>query len=131
MLFLLLACALPDGDDERDDCEVEASIADFEPECETALLLRYTGESRLQLPGNGGTLTAFLPEDVQPIEYGGESGQWLHVVLDLGSTELVAVPEQTTLRVAELRDSEADFFLQVVFEGGAVEGPLTAGISWE
>ena len=67
-----------------------------------------------------GVCTTLLSEQV----YGGTSGNYLLVLLEIGGVELSPNDRQTTVTFGELTDDQATVRLSAVFEEGVVEGPL-------
>ena len=103
-LFLLsLGCAEP----AAPTCELTSTIEGFEPSCEEAELHEFEGESRLIVAGTGGTLVAYLPEQLSEQVYGGTSGNYLLVLLEIGGVELSPNDRQTTVTFGELTDDQA------------------------
>lgn len=123
MLVLLLACADPPS-----PCGVESTVPGFVPDCDGAVLSYLEGESRLVLVGDGGALVAFLPADIEEVEYGGTSGRYLAVTLEVGGQESAAEARTTTLTFARLDEDAAEARISADFESGTVVGPFDAAV---
>ena len=128
MIVLLLFACKP----TPDDCSLSSTVPRFSPDCDTAALYRYPGESRLIVPGTQeGTLIAWLPEELDTSEYGGTSGNPLDVSLELGDAQTWATDRTTTLTFASLGHDEAELRLHADFSEGVVSGPLAVPVTWE
>lgn len=113
------------------DCGVTSTLTDFTPTCDAAELAHYTGETRFFLPGQGGVLTAYLPAALAEVVYGGQSGNYLQVVLeyDDGGSEQVSDTRGSTLTIGALSDTTAEVRVDLRFDGGDVKGPVTVPVT--
>ena len=119
MLWILLSCG------DVNDCTLSSDVPSFIPDCDTAQLVRYAGESRLAIGGSGGVLTLYLPEDLDAgTIYGGTSGNALLSILSLSDREEIAFDRTSTMTIAQIGPAEAELQLSLDFDSGAIEGPL-------
>ncbi|MDG1479493.1 MAG: hypothetical protein P8R54_07875 [Myxococcota bacterium] len=124
MFWLLLSCG------EINDCALQSQVEAWTPDCGTAELVRYDGESRLAVGGFGGVLTLYLPEDITAgTTYGGMTGNPLLAVLALTAGDETAFGRTSTMTLAQLGPSEAELQLTLDFDSGAVSGPLVVPVS--
>lgn len=111
-----------------EECKLTSTLDAFEPSC-SGELITYVGETRLFLYGTGGSLTAYLPPDVAPGTYGGNSGNGLTVILDTGTDQELANDRLSTVTVAWVEDAEAQVRIALEFDGGKVTGPLNVPVT--
>ncbi len=124
---ILIPLAVLAGCQPASDCSFETSFDAYTPDCRGAELITEAGESRFLLPSEGtGMLTAYLPENLEETLYGGESGNYLHVILlfDDGSSAQ-AQQRRTTLTIGRLGATDAELHLDAVFDDGDVRGAAT------
>ena len=123
-LLLALGACKP-----AEDCGMTSALDSFEPLC-SGELIQYVGETRVFIYGTGGTLTAFLPEEVAVGVYGGTSGNPLTVILDqTGGEALRADDRLRTLTVARIAAGEAELRIIADFDGQAIKGPLVVPVT--
>jgi hypothetical protein len=124
VLWLLLSCG------DADDCTLHSEIAAWTPDCTTAELVHYDGESRLAVGGFGGALTLYLPQDLEVgTTYGGMTGNPLLAILSLTSGDETAFGRTSTMTLARIGPSEAELQLTLDFDSGDVSGPLVVPVS--
>lgn len=112
-----------------EDCVMTSALESFEPLC-SGEMIQYVGETRVFIYGQGGTLTAFLPEEVVVGTYGGTSGNPLTVILDqTGGEELLADDRLSTLTFARIDEEEAELRILADFDGQAIKGPLVVSVT--
>ena len=127
MLWLLLSCG------ETDNCTLSSTVTDYTPDCTSAELVRYTGESRLAVGGLGGVLTLYLPEELTADTiYGGTSGNSMLAILSLTETgDEVAFGRTSTFTLAAIGPEEAELRLSLDFDSGTVAGPMVVPVRLE
>jgi hypothetical protein len=124
VFWLLLSCG------DTSDCALQSEVEAWTPDCTTAELVRYDGESRLAIGGFGGVLTLYLPEDIAAdTTYGGMTGNPLLAVLSLTTGDETAFGRTSTMTLAQLGPSEAELQLTLDFDRGEVSGPLVVPVS--
>lgn len=126
-MSVLILSAILAGCQPADDCGFQTSFDAFTPDCGGVELITQAGESRFLLPSEGtGLLTAYLPENLEETTYGGETGNYLHVILqfDDGSSAQ-ALQRRTTLTIGRLGATDAEIHLDAVFDDGDVRGAAT------
>ena len=102
-------------------------MPDYTPDCSTAELVRYDGESRIAVGGYGGALVLYLPEELESdTVYGGTSGNPLLALLNLTEqgTEEVAFARTSTMTLARIGPREAELYVSLDFDSGLISGPL-------
>lgn len=127
MLWLLLSCG------DADDCALKSTVTDYTPDCASAELVRYTGESRLAVGGFGGVLVLYLPEELTAdTTYGGTSGNPLLAILSLtDSGEEVAFGRTSTFTLATIGPEQAELVVSLDFDSGSISGPLIVPVREE
>ena len=128
VLATLTASALTVGCKSAEECKLTSTVDGFEPSC-TGELITYVGETRLFLYGTGGSLTAYLPPDLGPGTYGGNSGNGLTVIFDTGTDQELANERLSTVTVAWVEEAEAQVRIAFEFEGGQITGPLNVPVT--
>lgn len=124
MIWILLSC------DASDDCALRSEVETWTPDCTTAELVRYDGESRLAVGGFGGVLTLYLPEDIEAdTTYGGMTGNPLLAILSLAEGDETAFGRTSTMTLARIGPAEAELQLSLDFDSGAISGPLVVPVS--
>jgi len=125
MLWLLLSCGAPE------DCALRSEVVSYTPDCSTAELVRYDGESRVAVGGYGGALVLYLPETLEAdTVYGGTTGNPLLALLNLtdqGSEE-IAFARNSTMTLARIGPQEAELYVSLDFDSGEVFGPLVVSV---
>jgi hypothetical protein len=128
----LWGCAPPEDDN---GCAVESELEDFQAVCSQALLGLYPEQTILELPGGSdATLTAYLEADPSIQAYGGQTGNSLTVILEVGSESWTAVGRKTTLTFASLDDQTAELRIDAHFadglnvDGFGIQGPFEATV---
>ncbi len=128
MIWMLLACS-------AEDCALRSTLSSYTPDCLTAALVQYSGESRVVVGGTGGVLTVYLPESLtEQTTYGGTSGNSMLAILEVVSASgdsdaLLSFDRTSTLTLAHLSGTEAELQLSLDFDGGTVSGPLFLPVS--
>jgi hypothetical protein len=125
VLWLLLSCGEPE------DCALRSEVLSYTPDCSTAELVRYDGESRIAVGGYGGALVMYLPEDLAADTiYGGTTGNPFLALLSLTDqgTEEIAFARTSTMTLARIGPQEAELYVNLDFDSGAVLGPLVVPV---
>ncbi len=119
LIHLLTGCGEP-----APTCDLNSTVAGFEPNCDTALMIDYNRESRLLIDGGEGALVAYLPARPEAGKYGAETGNPLTVLVSVGEREQVAESRTTWVVLGEMTEQSAEVYLHAVFEMGEVDGSL-------
>ena len=107
---------------------MNSSVVDYDPWCSEGILRRYSTETRLAIPGEGGVLVAYLPQKIyQGTRYGGATGNYLNLMLD----EALSIPRSTTLDIQTLDTHQATGQIHATFEGGEIYGGFVAEVQRE
>lgn len=125
MLWFLLSCSAPE------DCTLHSEVVSYTPDCSTAELVRYDGETRVAVGGYGGALVLYLPEDLAAdTVYGGTTGNPLLALLNLTDegTEEIAFARTSTMTLARIGPQEAELYVSLDFDSGEVVGPLVVPV---
>jgi len=122
----LWGCAPPEEDN---GCAVESEQEDFQAVCSQAVLGLYPEQSILEFPGGSdATLTAYFEANPSIQSYGGETGNSLTVLLEVGSDSWTAVGRKTSLTIASLDGDTAELRIEAHFADGLnVDGFRIAG----
>jgi len=121
----MLACAaLPLACGPR--CTLASTLPGFVPQCDVAVLARYSDESRLVILGSqGGALVGYLPAPLQSGPYGDTTGRSLTVIVDGDPTDFLATPPLAWLNISDLTVDSATVDITAEFDQGWVDGTTT------
>jgi hypothetical protein len=124
ILGLSMACA------DNPPCSIDSTVSGFEPDCSASVLVRYDDESRFILPDaqGRGAMTAYLPAELEEQTYGGTTGQYLLVLLELEDTDTAANARTTTLELDDLTHSQANISISVELDSGRVTGTTSCEV---
>lgn len=123
--LLLVACA-PDA-----PCTLKSTVDGFEPDCDQAAMGLLEAESRFVLPAadGHGAVIAHLPTELAEITYGGTSGEYLLVILELDGQEAAAHARTSSLEVVDLGEEEVGLTVRFEFDAGAITGQVSADVT--
>ena len=114
---------------EDDACAVTSTHPRFLPDCDDARLVFHDAETRFALAGTdpqGGSaaVVAYLPAGASEGTYGGTTGNYLALLLELDDAELGPNNRTTTLTIGVLESGTAEIGISAEFDDGDISGAL-------
>ena len=107
------------------DCPLRSTIADYEPDCDSARIAFFADETVVSIPGtDGSSLQLWLPADPDAGDYGGTTGSPLTALVETPAGSWLAETRAARLSLLDPTADPATITLVVEVEVGEVRGTI-------